>query len=121
MAKTRSYQSKGENLGDAVANAVRDCIKEGVLADFLRKHSSEVVNMLTTEFDMETALAVRYEEGIEEGREEGREEGKEEGMLISSLIIKHHLNGKDENAISDILNTPKDKVRFIINSFNKSL
>jgi len=35
-----------------------------LLRDYLRQNSSEVVNMLTTEFKLKDALAVRYEEGI---------------------------------------------------------
>ncbi|MHC6204724.1 hypothetical protein ACYULU_16215, partial [Breznakiellaceae bacterium SP9] len=50
--------------------------------------SNEEVNMLTTEWDLDTALAVRWEEGwedgIEKGREEGREEGIEEGIEIGT-------------------------------------
>ena len=37
------------------------------------------MNMLITEWNMDDALAVRFEEGREEGLEEGREEGLEKG------------------------------------------
>jgi len=35
--------------------------------------------MLTKEWKLEDALAVRYEEGWEDGQEKGREKGREEG------------------------------------------
>jgi predicted transposase/invertase (TIGR01784 family) len=37
--------------------------------------------MLMTEWNMEDALEVRYEEGRDEGREEGREEGRDENRM----------------------------------------
>ena len=39
--------------------------------DYLAKNGSEVLNMLFQEWDMDTALEVRYEEGIEKGIEKG--------------------------------------------------
>ncbi|MDR1507448.1 MAG: hypothetical protein LBI67_10150, partial [Treponema sp.] len=50
-----------------------------ILKEFLEEHSSEVINMLLTEWNWDDALAVREEEGRQEGREEGREEGLEMG------------------------------------------
>lgn len=44
-----------------------DCEQKGFLAEFLREHGTEAVNMLFTEFNMEDALEVRYEEGRNEG------------------------------------------------------
>jgi len=38
---------------------------------FLAEHGSEAVNMLYTEFNMEDALEVRFEEGVEKGIEKG--------------------------------------------------
>jgi hypothetical protein len=37
------------------------------LREYLKKHGSEVVNMLLTEWNMEDALRVRAEEGREDG------------------------------------------------------
>jgi hypothetical protein len=45
-----------------------------MLKDFLQRYASEVLNMLTTEFDLNTALEVRREEALEEGEEKGRDE-----------------------------------------------
>jgi hypothetical protein len=39
---------RNEDAGIAVRQAVRLCIKEGVLADFFKKHGSEVESMLLT-------------------------------------------------------------------------
>jgi hypothetical protein len=37
------------------------------LVEFLTRHGSEVENMLLTEWNMETALEVRYDEGVTRG------------------------------------------------------
>jgi len=48
-----------------------------LLNEYWENLSQEDMNMLVAEWDMETALEVREEEGFERGREEGREEGME--------------------------------------------
>jgi predicted transposase/invertase (TIGR01784 family) len=63
-----------DELAEAIKKAVTWCIAHNKLKHFLESHSSEVTNMLMTEWNMEDALAVRDREAREEGREEGREE-----------------------------------------------
>jgi len=61
---------KSMELRDAIKLAVKDCISKNILVSFLNRHSSEVLNMLIRgEWNMDEALAVRYEEGIDTGRE----------------------------------------------------
>jgi len=71
VAKVREFQSIGNSLKEAIEKAVRYCIDKGILRDYLRQNSSEVVNMMSTEFKLKDALAVRYEEGREEGEIKG--------------------------------------------------
>ncbi len=74
MEKIRTYLKEGRSRDTAVTLAIQDCIREGIFADFVRKHGSEVENMLFTQFNMDDALAVRYEEGVEDGIERGKAE-----------------------------------------------
>lgn len=75
---------------EAVAQAVDQCIREGILSDFLRKNKAEVVPMSIFEYDEEAVMAVIREEefgfglakGLELGREEGREEGREAAIAL---------------------------------------
>jgi predicted transposase/invertase (TIGR01784 family) len=60
--------------------AIKWCIGEGILKGFFETHGTEVVNMLMTEWKLEEALAVEWEEGREKGLEEGLEKGREEGL-----------------------------------------
>ena len=49
--KIRSYMEKEKmSLQDAVEIAVNECIKEGILEDFLREDRAEVVSMSILEF-----------------------------------------------------------------------
>lgn len=51
--------------------AVDDCVRNGILADILRKNRSEVVNMILTEYDEEEFRKAWREDLINEGLVEG--------------------------------------------------
>jgi hypothetical protein len=63
---------KKKLLEKSFRSAINYCIKNNILKDFLKKHSSEVINMLYTEYDPEVEMRVVREEAIEETREEDR-------------------------------------------------
>ena len=69
IQRIKDYLKTGKNRDEAIVQAIDDCLKAGMMADFLAEHGSEAVNMLYTEFNMEDALEVRFEEGIEKGTE----------------------------------------------------
>ncbi len=80
IEQVRRYQGEGTTRDKAVVLAIKDSIREGIFADFVRKHGTEVENMLFTQFNMDDALEVRYEEGLEDGIERGMERGMERGL-----------------------------------------
>ena len=47
--------------------AIKECIEKGILADYLMRKGSEVVNMLLDEYDYETDIEVQREEAREQG------------------------------------------------------
>ena len=57
------------SLDESLRSAVKYCIENNVLRDFLKKHSSEVINMLFEELSTEEIVAIRCEEAREEGEE----------------------------------------------------
>ena len=67
ISVVRAYLKKGFKLNEAIINAVKTCVNENVMKEFLEKNASEVLNMLFTEFDMDTAIEVWKEEGKKEG------------------------------------------------------
>ena len=56
---------------EAMQSAIKYCIDNNILKSFLETQGSEVLNMLLTEWNIEEAKEVWWEEGREEGREEG--------------------------------------------------
>jgi hypothetical protein len=75
--KIREFEQEGNSLDEAVRLAVKYCIDNNVLKDFLRKHGSEVFNMLYSEYNFDEEAAVIREEAREEGREEEREQNRQ--------------------------------------------
>ncbi|MCL2765432.1 MAG: hypothetical protein FWD40_09175, partial [Treponema sp.] len=73
--------NKELSLDESMKAAIKYCIENGILGDFLRIHGSEVINMLFEEISVERLGAIRYKEGREDGIEEGRAEGKAEGKV----------------------------------------
>ena len=75
--RIRDNQKSGMDIKAAVDAAVDSCIKDGVMAEFLRKHKAEVVSVCLTEFDEKV-----FADGMrEEGKEEGKIEEKAESIL----------------------------------------
>ncbi len=80
------YKEKKEILDKPFKSAINYCIKNNILKDFLKKHSSEVLNMLYGEYDPEVEMRVVREEAIEETREEERQYFLE--MINKGLTIE---------------------------------
>jgi hypothetical protein len=72
IEKAREFQKQCSNLEEAIKKAIVYCHEHDILKEFLEKHATEVLNMLMTEWKLDDALAVRYEEGWECGMEDGR-------------------------------------------------
>lgn len=72
---TRSYasESKGD-LKYAIDEAVKQCINEGLISDFLVKHSREVSGMLFKEITSEEFAEIRAKEGEKIGAEKKQRE-----------------------------------------------
>ena len=74
-------------------NAIKECIKNNILREYLQRKSREVVNMLVAEYDYDTDIAVQREEagriafanGISEGKSIGLAEGEARGSRQAKL------------------------------------
>ena len=82
VAKIKRYRDSME-LKEAIDLAVRECIKENILRDFLEQHRREVCDMCLTEFDEKKYEDVLREEGREEGLAEGIEKGRKTEVFVS--------------------------------------
>ena len=80
VAKAREYLKQGHGLEDALKKTVVYCRDHDILKEILEQYEREVIGMLTSEWNWEDALAVRFEEGMEQGMEQGMERGMEQGV-----------------------------------------
>ena len=122
MEIVQNYQISGEE--EPYKKAIKECIEKGILADYLMRKGSEVVNMLLDEYDYETDIEVQREEAREEGRKQGREEGqkkgREEGRIEekSALIRKKLEKGKTISEIADDLENTEENIAHLIEQFH---
>ncbi|MGF0032223.1 hypothetical protein ACQRBN_04565 [Bariatricus sp. SGI.154] len=84
--RIRRY-SQETPFAEAVERAVDECIREGILEEFLRKNRSEVISVSIFEYDEERHLQQEREEAWAKGREAGRELGREEGRELGEKRI----------------------------------
>ena len=80
VAKVRKYASS-MSLNQAVEYAVDECIKENILADFLRKNRAEVISMSIFEYDKEEEEKKLRKAEFEAGVSVGVEKGVKNGVI----------------------------------------
>ena len=82
VERVRKYAGQPDmTLDEAVRRAVDECIKENILADFLRKNRAEAIHMSIFEYDEERELALLRKDEYNDGHEKGRKAGLEEAAL----------------------------------------
>lgn len=81
VERVRSYvRQQDMTLETAVERAVDECIKENILADFLRRNRAEAIYMSIFEYDEEKELALIRKDEYNAGVKAGKREGIKEGM-----------------------------------------
>ena len=100
VSKVRTYK-KTLSLNEAVEKAVEECIREGILREFLLANKAEVVAMSIFEYDRELEEEILRKEEFEAGRELGEQLGKELGEKLGREL------GKEEEQ----KNTEKERRR----------
>ena len=106
VEKVRIYEKKMP-LTEAVEQAVQECIKEGILRDFLIRNRSEVVQMSIFEYDEELHKKTLIEEGIEQGIEQG------EYMKLIQMVCKKIKKDKSPETIAEELEEPVCQIQCI--------
>ncbi len=109
VARVRKYVTEMP-LDEAVERAITECIREGILAEFLEKNRAEVVKVSIFEYDKEKEekklRKAEYEYGREQGREEGRAEGRIEGEHSGKTqlltLISQMSAGEDADKITQL-------------------
>lgn len=107
--RVRKYiYQKNMTLSNAVEYAITECIKEGILEDFLRENRAEVASMSIFEFDKEREMKLIREDEYQYGKEEGHKEGLEAG-LISLVNILSSVLPDFETVYNKIISEEKYK------------
>ena len=85
-----------------LGSAVKECIQNGILKDYLERKGSEVINLLTMEYDYDMDIAVQREEAAEEAAKEATEKAIQSADQLNDSIL------------SVILQTPNASVEEIV-------
>lgn len=121
VTKVRKYAAVMD-IQAAVKCAVNECVKQGILKDFLLRYKAEAIQMSIFEYDEEREMQLikesmrqvyskeGREEGIRLGLEEGREKGIKEGIkegeelfaALTEKLLKDSRNEELLRAISDL-------------------
>ena len=98
VALVRRYKTELGSLDEAVNRAVDECIRNGVLADFLRRNRAEVVMMSIFEYNQEeeerklraAERQAGYASGVEHGIRQGIERGTAENLcrLVDNFMYR---------------------------------
>ncbi|MDY3773685.1 MAG: hypothetical protein SO023_01055, partial [Eubacterium sp.] len=114
-------------LQESVKQAIEDCIRDGILRDFLIKNKAEVMSMCLYEFDEELHEQTLREEGRAEGREEGRAEGREEGRaegreeILLQLVAVKLKRGKSISQIAEEFEIPEKTIREMVEKMKTAM
>ena len=65
-------KAKGMKLQQAVEETIDECMREGMLRDFLKKNGGEIMSILCHELTREECEAIRENDGYLRGLEEGK-------------------------------------------------
>ena len=101
----RKHKEAGEQ--EYFRKAIDECIKRGILKEYLERKGSEVLNMLIAEYD--------YDLDIEVQREEAYEDGMKEKLV--ELIRKKVKKGKNILEIAQELEETPEEVEKIIKEY----
>ena len=125
VARVRHYAGSMP-LNDAVERAVDECIREGILTEFLSRNRNEVISMSIFEYDKELEekklRKAEYEAGFSEGEKHGHElgfsagekHGIERGTFLNSIETAKRMLKLQEfslEKIAAITGLPFDEVK----------
>ncbi|HJB94749.1 MAG TPA: hypothetical protein H9765_03880 [Candidatus Mediterraneibacter intestinigallinarum] len=90
---------------DAVERAIRECIAEDVLKDFLERHRAETKEMSIFEYDQEKHMRQEREDAWADGHSAGLEEAR------LSMIIQMLKNGMSEEDVSRMAGASEEEIK----------
>ncbi|WP_461254921.1 Rpn family recombination-promoting nuclease/putative transposase [Treponema sp. R80B11-R83G3] len=94
ISKVREFLKEGLPLKEAMKKTVQYCRKHDILKELMEKHAKEVMSMLTTEWNWDTAKEVWQEEASEKKCDEIARNALDEGLSIETVQRITGLNPK---------------------------
>ena len=113
--RVRAY-AKEVPIEEAVERAITECIREGILAEFLSAHRSEAKKVSIYEYDEEKHMRLEreesYAEGVKQGIKEGVQQGIKEGVQQEKLqtIRKMLLDGLPTEKIKQYTDAADEEI-----------
>ena len=105
-------ESTKEDAIVCLEEVIRECIKEGILIDYLTRKGTAVINMFLDEYDYDTDIAVQREEAWKKGNEQGLEQGLQQGIQqgLEQGLQQGIQQGAQQQAIEDAIEFLKEEI-----------
>ena len=91
-------------LREAVEQAITECIREGILEDFLKKNRAEAMKVSIYEYDVRKHIEMEREDSYKNGLTEGRAE------MLHQIICTMLSNGRTVSQIAAELKMDEDSI-----------
>ena len=99
VAKVKEGISQGLSRRDSISNAVKFCLHNGIMKNYLEFHSEEVFNMLALQWNLDDALKARFDDGFDDGLQVGQNKGIE---LVALNMIRRGKSFDDIQADTNL-------------------
>lgn len=96
VEKVREYRNY-ESLDTAIKKALDECIRDGILSDYLMKHRNEVEKVMTLDYTFDKMLERTRNEERAASLKEGYDKGLKEGQLLAEKERKRADAAEEEN------------------------
>ena len=100
--KIKESIAGGLDTQTAIFNAIKFCLANDVMKNYLEKNQKETLNILALQWDSDTALQARFDEGFEEGIE----------FVATNMIRK----GLSFDEISELTNLSPERLKELTQS-----
>ena len=114
VGEVKAGLAEGLPLRNAIIRAVKFCLDNGVMGDYLVEHSEEVFDMLALEWNLDDALQARFEDGFDEGRSQG------EILRAEKIACKMIQRGSSFEEVHELTDLPLQRIQELANDNHNS-
>ena len=108
ISEIKKNIASGVSMDRAIGAAMKSCISNSMLEEFLKENYEEVTAMLNFEYNYETHLEVMKQDGIQEGIQLGKQEG------IQKIVATMAKNGMSVEQICSVTEIGEEEVRGLL-------